>query len=54
MSQSQITATRREIRKAFGKHAISVLDTVALAVEDHEAILTRGLFGRLKWLLVGR
>ena len=45
---------RREIRKAFGPAAADMLEQHDVRIRAHAAILRRGFWGRLKWLLFGR
>lgn len=54
-------ATPRQIRRAFGSDAVGAVNSHADAIKELNkqvgfltAILARGFFGRLRWLLTGR
>lgn len=46
--------TPREIRRAFGPAVANMVRSHEARIAAHAAILRRGFFGRLKWLLIGR
>lgn len=68
MSESTARADRRSARRAFGARGVSLMEahdqqvailtktitTLLGLVKAHEAILTRGVWGRLRWLVRGR
>lgn len=68
MSQAASRASRREIRRAFGPEALDLLaqhnDSILALAEAGKALATdvkalnalrsRPILGRLRWLLVGR
>lgn len=51
---AQLHRERRQIRKALGPEAGELVEHLRMRVRAHGAILNRGFFGRLKWLLFGK
>lgn len=54
MGQAKLKVTRRELRKALGPEAFDILQTHDIRIRAHAALLHRGFWGRLKWLLRGK
>lgn len=45
---------RRQLQKALGPAAADLVEQHEVRLRAHAAILRRGFWGRLKWLLTGR
>src|SRR5690606_20441966 len=54
MSGNTHRITRRTIRRAFGPVVSEVIESHEGRIQAHAAILRRGFWGRLKWLVFGR
>lgn len=54
MGQARIKADRRQLRKALTPDVADVLVAHGIRINAHTAILRRGFWGRLKWLVFGR
>jgi hypothetical protein len=52
--QAQVRLTNRKIRRAFGPEAADEFAIVDQRSKHAAAILRRGFWGRIKWLLFGR
>lgn len=48
------SATPREIRRAFGQRAVTQLRDQDQAIRVLAEVLTRGFWGRMRWLLTGK
>lgn len=51
--QSSFKITRREARKVLGPALADIVVEHGVRINATSAILRRGFFGRLKWLLFG-
>lgn len=54
MSKAQLTASRREIRKAVGPRVVDVVADAALDGRAFKRFYARGFWSRLAWILFGK
>lgn len=54
MSHGVTITARRQLRKVLGPALADVVRTHDVRLAAHAAILHRGFWGRLRWLLLGR
>jgi hypothetical protein len=54
MGQQQTKNLRRELRKAFGPEASHLVQRMEIRLRAHAALLHRGFWGRMKWLILGK
>jgi hypothetical protein len=52
--QQSLRGMRRELRKVLGPEVAELVIAHQIRIAALSQILRRGLFGRLKWLLLGR
>jgi hypothetical protein len=54
MNQTATKAEKRAIRRAFGDDALESYVSMMRRLTALEQLVSRGIFGRLWWLLTGR